>query len=114
MKKALFALVIAALAGSATAAQLVEAIVIRVGDRVVTRTQYLKRLHDGFNEIEPRWGVDENWANPVLFGAHYVGEYSEGRGQLNQAFDKRLIHILRLVVEIFQLFVRFKKTAPSV
>lgn len=52
MKKVLFTLIIATTAVSATAAQLVEAIVIRVGDRVVTRTQYLKRLHDGFNEIE--------------------------------------------------------------
>lgn len=50
MKKVLFTLLIAAT--SASAAQLVEAIVIRVGDRVVTRTQYLKRLHDGYNEIE--------------------------------------------------------------
>src|SRR5207245_10629391 len=52
MKKALLPLAIAALAATATAAQVVEAIVIRVGDRVVTRTQYLRRLHDGYNEIE--------------------------------------------------------------
>lgn len=42
----------AAVGGTAVAAQLVEAIVIRVGDRVVTRTQYVKRLHDGLTEIE--------------------------------------------------------------
>jgi len=52
MKKALFTLLIAGTAVAVSAAQLVEAIVIRVGDRVVTRTQYLKRLHDGYNEIE--------------------------------------------------------------
>ena len=52
MKKVLLSLLIAATAVSASAAQLVEAIVIRVGDRVVTRTQFLKRLHDGYNEIE--------------------------------------------------------------
>jgi parvulin-like peptidyl-prolyl isomerase len=52
MKKALLSLATVALAGTLSAAQLVEAIVIRVGDRVVTRTQYLKRLHDGYNEIE--------------------------------------------------------------
>jgi peptidyl-prolyl cis-trans isomerase SurA len=52
MKKALFTLLVAAVAGTATAAQIVEAIIIRVGDRVVTRTQYMKRLHDGFSEIE--------------------------------------------------------------
>lgn len=52
MKKALLALAIAAVAGLATAAEVVEAIVIRVGDRVVTRTQYSRRLHDGYMEIE--------------------------------------------------------------
>ena len=52
MKKCLIAFLIAGTAAAATAAQVVEAIVIRVGDRVVTRTQYLKRLHDGYNEIE--------------------------------------------------------------
>ena len=52
MKKSLIAFLIAGTAAAATAAQVVEAIVIRVGDRVVTRTQYLKRLHDGYNEIE--------------------------------------------------------------
>jgi len=52
MKKALLTLVVAAVAGTATATQIVESIIIRVGDRVVTRTQYVKRLHDGFSEIE--------------------------------------------------------------
>ena len=52
MKKALLSLAIAAFAGTISAAEIVEAIVIRVGDRVVTRTQYMKRLHDGYNEIE--------------------------------------------------------------
>src|SRR5438067_9419902 len=52
MKKALLSLATVAFAGTLSAAQVVEAIVIRVGDRVVTRTQYLKRLHDGYNEIE--------------------------------------------------------------
>jgi parvulin-like peptidyl-prolyl isomerase len=35
-----------------SAAEIIEAIVIRVGDRMVTRTQYVKRLHDGYAEIE--------------------------------------------------------------
>jgi peptidyl-prolyl cis-trans isomerase SurA len=52
MKKVFIALFIGSMALSATAAQVVEAIIIRVGDRVVTRTQYIKRLHDGFAEIE--------------------------------------------------------------
>ncbi len=52
MKKTILALALTASAATLTAAQLVEAIVIRVGDRVVTRTQYVKRLKDGFTEIE--------------------------------------------------------------
>jgi parvulin-like peptidyl-prolyl isomerase len=52
MKKTILALAITTAATTLTAAQLVEAIVIRVGDRVITRTQYARRLHDGFTEIE--------------------------------------------------------------
>lgn len=52
MKKTIFALALTASAATLSAAQLVEAIVIRVGDRIVTRTQYARRLHDGFTEIE--------------------------------------------------------------
>ena len=52
MKKTAIILALAAGATTLTAAQLVEAIVIRVGDRIITRTQYAKRLHDGVAEIE--------------------------------------------------------------
>src|SRR5205807_9288279 len=52
MKKTIILLALAASAATLTAAQLVEAIVIRVGDRIITRTQYDKRLHDAFTEIE--------------------------------------------------------------
>ena len=52
MKKTLIASVIAAAASVLSAGQLVEAIVIRVGDRIVTKTQYDKRLHDAYTEIE--------------------------------------------------------------
>jgi parvulin-like peptidyl-prolyl isomerase len=52
MKKTAIILALAASTTTLTAAQLVEAIVIRVGDRIITRTQYTKRLHDGFTEIE--------------------------------------------------------------
>ena len=52
MKKTVLILVLAASAATLTAAQLIEAIVIRVGDRIITRTQYSKRLHDAFTEIE--------------------------------------------------------------
>ena len=52
MKKAFLTLSITFAAGVLSAAQLVEAIVIRVGDRIVTRTQYDKRLHDALAEAE--------------------------------------------------------------
>ncbi|HEV2720095.1 MAG TPA: peptidylprolyl isomerase [Thermoanaerobaculia bacterium] len=52
MKKTLLALFVAAVATTAGAAQLLEAIVVRVGDRIITRTQYLKRINEGYNEIE--------------------------------------------------------------
>ena len=52
MKKTAIILALAASATTLSAAQLLEAIVIRVGDRIVTRTQYAKRLHDTFTEIE--------------------------------------------------------------
>jgi len=51
MKKTLIALSITLAATAASAAQLVEAIVVRVGDRVVTRTQYEKRLREGLIEV---------------------------------------------------------------
>lgn len=52
MKKALITLAFLLAASTATAAQLVEAIVIRVGDRIMTRTQYLRRLAEAYTEIE--------------------------------------------------------------
>jgi peptidyl-prolyl cis-trans isomerase C len=52
MKKTIFAVLISLAAVSLSAAELVEAIVVRVGDRVVTRTQYVKRLREGYAEIE--------------------------------------------------------------
>lgn len=51
MKKSIFAIVLALTAASASA-ELLEGIVVRVGDRIVTRTQYVKRLSDTFREIE--------------------------------------------------------------
>jgi len=52
MKKTILAVAISLAAGSLCAADLVEAIVVRVGDRIVTRTQYLKRLREGYADIE--------------------------------------------------------------
>ena len=52
MKKTLLVLIATVAATTVTAAQLVEAIAIRVGDRIVTKTQFDKRLHDAYAELE--------------------------------------------------------------
>lgn len=52
MKKTIFVLTLALTAGTASAAQIIEAVVVRVGDRIVTSTQYDKRLREATNEIE--------------------------------------------------------------
>ncbi len=67
MKRTLIALAIAASAASLTAAQVVESIVVRVGDRIVTRTQYLKRLQDGYNEIAQTTPPDKQAAKNAEF-----------------------------------------------
>jgi parvulin-like peptidyl-prolyl isomerase len=52
MKKTFFVLALALTSVSASAAQLLEGIVVRVGDRIVTRTQYERRLRDTLSEID--------------------------------------------------------------
>lgn len=52
MKKTIFALAFALTAFTASAAQLLEGIVVRVGDRIITRTQYERRLADIYREID--------------------------------------------------------------
>lgn len=52
MKITILSLVLLLAAVSSGAADLVEAIVVRVGDRIVTRSQYEKRLRDLYNEID--------------------------------------------------------------
>jgi parvulin-like peptidyl-prolyl isomerase len=52
MKKTILALVLSLTAVTASAADLLEGIVVRVGDRIVTRTQYDRRLKDAMAEID--------------------------------------------------------------
>jgi len=52
MRKTLVISALVFLPSLVSAAEIIEAIVIRVGDRMITRTQYVKRLHDGYAEIE--------------------------------------------------------------
>lgn len=64
MKKLVIALVLAASALSAQA-EVVEAVIARVGDRIITRSQYLKRLNEGYEEISrtaPPAGVSQQKA----------------------------------------------------
>jgi parvulin-like peptidyl-prolyl isomerase len=51
-KKLVLALVVALATVPLVAAEMVEGIVARVGDRIITRTQYARRLRDGLSEIE--------------------------------------------------------------
>lgn len=75
MKRILFAIFVAATAIAASAApQVVEAVIIRVGDRVVTRTQYLKRLHDGLAEIEQTVQPTEATAKKEEFRKNLVND----------------------------------------
>jgi peptidyl-prolyl cis-trans isomerase SurA len=57
MKKTILAVTIALTAVSASAAQVIEGIVIRVGDRIVTRTQYERRLADALREVDQNSAV---------------------------------------------------------
>lgn len=50
MKKTILITLLALSTLSASAATVVEGIVVRVGDRIITRSQYEKRLRDAFND----------------------------------------------------------------
>lgn len=52
MKKIILCTVLALTSVTASAAELLEGIVVRVGDRIITRTQYERRLRDQYAEIE--------------------------------------------------------------
>lgn len=62
MKKTIFAIAFALTATTASAAQLLEGIVVRVGDRIVTRTQYERRLRDMYAEIDATAPADRRAA----------------------------------------------------
>jgi len=52
MKKTLLVFAIVLAATTASAAQLLEGIVVRVGDRIITRTQYERRLRERLAEVD--------------------------------------------------------------
>jgi parvulin-like peptidyl-prolyl isomerase len=74
MKRALITVFVAAMAATATAADLVEGIVVRVGDRIVTRTQYTTRLVNGLNEIEQTVPPNEVAAKKAEFKKNLVND----------------------------------------
>jgi peptidyl-prolyl cis-trans isomerase SurA len=62
MKKTLLTAILVLTAATASAAQLLEGIVVRVGDRIVTRTQYERRLTDTYREIDATVPADQRAA----------------------------------------------------
>jgi parvulin-like peptidyl-prolyl isomerase len=59
MKKSLIALAIIVVTATSFAAQPIESIVVRVGDRIITRSQYEKRLREGLAEADQSGGTAE-------------------------------------------------------
>lgn len=67
MKKTILVLLGLLAAAPSPAAELVESIVARVGDRILTRTQYVRRLQDGINEIRQTMTPDQVTARTEEF-----------------------------------------------
>lgn len=74
MKKLVIALTLTLAAASLSAAQIVEAIVLRVGDRIITSTQYAKRVRDGYNEIDQTSTPDQVATKKAEFKKALVDE----------------------------------------
>lgn len=74
MKKTLLTAVLVLTASAASAAQLLEGIVVRVGDRIVTRTQYERRLRDIYREIEATAAPTEQAAHKTRARQNLVNE----------------------------------------
>jgi parvulin-like peptidyl-prolyl isomerase len=66
MKKTILITVLALSSLSASAATIVEGIVVRVGDRIITRSQYERRLRDAFNEAEQLAPADRQAARDTI------------------------------------------------
>jgi parvulin-like peptidyl-prolyl isomerase len=74
MKKSILALIVALSAVTASAADVIEAIAIRVGDRIITRTQYDKRLNDALTEIAQSVPADQLAAKRAEIRKNLVNE----------------------------------------
>jgi peptidyl-prolyl cis-trans isomerase SurA len=74
MKKSILAITLALTATTASAAELIEGIVVRVGDRIVTRTQYANRLRDAFREIEATVAPEQREQRKSELRKNFVNE----------------------------------------
>ena len=74
MKKTILSIVLALSATTASAAQLLEGIVVRVGDRIVTRSQYERRIRDVFREIEATAPPEEREARKAEARRGFVND----------------------------------------
>lgn len=74
MKKVLITLVLLLSAMQGFAAEQVEAIVARVGDRIITRSQYSKRLNDGLAEIRQTTPPDQVAARVEEFKKNLIND----------------------------------------
>ena len=74
MKKLVLALTLTFAAMSLSAAQVVEAIVLRVGDRIITSTQYARRLKDAYAEIEQTSTPDQIASKKAEFKKNLLDE----------------------------------------
>lgn len=74
MKKTFLAITLTLAATTLTAADVVEAIVVRVGDRIVTRSQYQKRLRETLAEIDQTVAPDQASAKRLEAKNHLVDE----------------------------------------
>lgn len=74
MKKSILVVILALGATSASAAQLLEGIVVRVGDRIVTRSQYERRIRETFREIDATAPAEEREARKAEVRKNLVNE----------------------------------------
>jgi len=74
MKKLALAILFSAAATSLSATQVVEAIVLRVGDRIITTSQYAKRVHDGFSEIEQTVPLEQQAAKKADYRKSFMDD----------------------------------------
>lgn len=74
MKKTIVVSILALSAVSASAAQLLEGIVVRVGDRIITRSQYERRIRDVYREIEATTPPEEREARKADLRKNFVND----------------------------------------